>query len=442
MHRVFLFEEPERRLDVQVIVQHRLHALSAHVGVHLADATTVVDFELFVATFPIVVTAVLAFVVTDTGRDACRNLRSGNLHDAVTEFLAFAARDRNAYEREENAISAKHLAEFAFMDVERANLIVVHDRTKTRAAEAHFGMRILLLQVVNVEGAREGVTAEVRKSKQSGESATAHAAHKGSFLRIKAVREHALVTEQVKLFVTLAVVRFLEDCHVVDAAFVQVLVFVDVYRVDFDAHELKVFAGELASFADVFDAALCAAFAGQQQDFFHAAIGDDLHFVFDLFHRKLHALDVVVAVKAAIDTVVFAVVRNIERSKQINVVAEVTTRLDFSLGGHFFEERCCGGRKQSLEVFDGASVVLQGELHIAGCVLGVIEVVGLRKHLVADVGLDDFHSRQVFHDVRTDRRIVFNPVLAFKRSRRKVTGIKKVIVVFSFNSHFSFLIRY
>ena len=164
MHRVFLFEEPERRLDVQVIVQHRLHALSAHVGVHFADATTVVDFELFVASFPIVVTAVLAFVVTDTGRDASRNLRSGNLHDAVTEFLAFAARDRNAYEREENAISAKHLAEFAFMDVERANLIVVHDRTKTRAAEAHFGMRILLLQVVNVQSTGESVTAEVRKS--------------------------------------------------------------------------------------------------------------------------------------------------------------------------------------------------------------------------------------------------------------------------------------
>jgi len=441
MHRVYVITAT-CRLDVQVIVQDGLHSLPAHVGVHFTDAATVVDFELFVAAFPVIVTAVLAFMVANACRDACRNLRGGNLHDAVAEFLAFAARDRDAYEREEDAVGAKHLAEFTFVNVKRADLFVVHDGTESRAAEAHFGMRILLLQVVNVQCACKCITAEVRKSKQCRESATAHATHEGAFLRIKTVREYTLVAEQMELFVALAVVRFLEHGHVIDAAFVQVLVFVDVYRIDFDADELEVLAGKLASFADVFDATFGAAFAGKQQDFFHTAVGDDLHFMLDLFHIQLHTLDVIVAVESAIDAVVFAVVCDVERSEQINVVAKMATRLNLCLGCHLFEERSGCRRKQSLEVFDSAGVVLQRKLYVAGGVLGIIEVVGLRKHLVADVRLDDFHSWQVFHDVCTDRRIVFDPVLAFKRCRRKVTGIKKVIVVFSFNSHFSFLIRY
>ena len=129
------------------------------------------------------------------------------------------------------------------MNVERADLFVVHNRAETRATEAHFGMRILLLQVINVESARESVTAEIRKSEQCGEAATTHAPHERSLLRIKAVREYALVAEQVKLFITFAVVRFLKYGHVIDAAFMQVLILIDIYRINFNAHELEIFAG-------------------------------------------------------------------------------------------------------------------------------------------------------------------------------------------------------
>ena len=90
-------------------------------------------------------TTVLTFVVANTGRDAGGDFRCGNLHDAVAEFLAFAARNGNAHKRKENAVSAKHLTEFLFVDVERADFVIVHNRTETWATEAHFGMRILLL---------------------------------------------------------------------------------------------------------------------------------------------------------------------------------------------------------------------------------------------------------------------------------------------------------
>ena len=217
----------------------------------------------------------------------------------------------------------------------------------------------------------------------------------------------------MKLFITLAVVGFLEYGYVINAAFVQVLVFIDIYRVDFDAYELEVLACKLASLTDVFDTAFSAAFAREQQDFFHATVGDDLHLVLNLFHVQLHTLNVIVAVETAIDAVVFAVVCNIERRKEIDVIAKMATRLNLCLGSHLFKERSCCRRKQSLEVFNRACVVLQGKLHIACGVLGSIIAIKCIENLVADVGVNHFHSRQVFHDVRTDRRICFNSVLAF-----------------------------
>ena len=200
-------------------------------------------------------------------------------------------------------------------------------------------MRILLLQVVNMQSTCECITAEVRKPKQCRESAAAHTAHEGAFLRIKAVWEYALVAEQVELLITFAVVCFLEHRHVINAAFVQILVLIDIHRVNFDAHKLEVLAGKLASFTDVFDTAFCTAFAGEQQDLFHAAVSDDLHLVLNLFHVQLHTLDVVVAVETAIDAVVFAVVCDVERRKEVDVIAEMAASLNLCLGGHLFEER-------------------------------------------------------------------------------------------------------
>ena len=70
-------------------------------------------------------------------------------------------------------------------------------------------------------------------------------------------------------------------------------------------------AGNFNRLADVFHTADLAALPGQNQDFLHAAVSDHLHFFFDLLHGQLHTADVVIAVEAAVDAVIFAVIGDI-----------------------------------------------------------------------------------------------------------------------------------
>ena len=111
----------------------------------------------------------------------------------------------------------------------------------------------------------------------------------------------------------------------------QILVVCHIHRIDFEADVLEIFPCELAGVADVFDAALRLALARQNQDFLHAAVSDDLHFMCDFVMRELEALDVVVAVETAIDTVILAIIRDVERRKEIDRVAEMTARLALCL---------------------------------------------------------------------------------------------------------------
>lgn len=53
------------------------------------------------------------------------------------------------------------------------------------------------------------------------------------------------------------------------------------------------------------------------------AVRDDLHFLFNLLHIQLHAVDVVIAVEAAVYTVILAVIRNIQGGEKINGIAEM-----------------------------------------------------------------------------------------------------------------------
>mgnify|MGYP007054875661 CR=1 FL=1 len=62
------------------------------------------------------------------------------------------------------------------------------------------------------------------------------------------------------------------------------------------------------------------AFPGQDQDFFQALSGNSLHFRFYFSGSKLGAFDIVVAVKAAVDAVIFAVVGDIKRGEQIDAL--------------------------------------------------------------------------------------------------------------------------
>ena len=125
---------------------------------------------------------------------------------------------------------------------------------------------------------------------------------------------------------------------VIYAALVQIGVFVDVERIDFDADNAEVLAREFDCFADVFHRRHSAALAGQQQDFLQAGCGDSLKLLLDFIHVELGAADFVVAVEAAVDTVVFAIVGDVQRGEHLHRVAEMLARLHLCALRHLFKE--------------------------------------------------------------------------------------------------------
>ena len=130
----------------------------------------------------------------------------------------------------------------------------------------------------------------------------------------------------------------------------EVGVFIGVHGVDFDPDDLEILPRELAGLADVFDPGVVAAFAGEDEDLLEAGFGDLGVFALDFAEGEAGAVDFVVAVEAAVDAVVFAVVGDVDRGEEGDGVAEVAARLCLSSPGDGFEVRLGGGGEQGLEV--------------------------------------------------------------------------------------------
>ena len=205
-----------------------------------------------------------------------------------------------------------------------------------------------------MERGGEGVLSEIRKSEERGESDSPHPPAKRPFLSVETVRPDALVSEKMERLVFDGIVGFLKDRHVVGAAFVEICVFVGIDRIDFQSDVSEILTRKSAGFSDIFDVAFLPALAGQDQDFFHTAVGDDLHFMLDLLEGQLHAANRIVTVEAAVNAVVAAVIGDIQRCEQIDRIAEMTSGITLGAFRHLFENGFCGGREQRLEVVDAA----------------------------------------------------------------------------------------
>ena len=147
------------------------------------------------------------------------------------------------------------------------------------------------------------------------------------------------MSHEMQRLIFLEVIRLLENRHIVGAAFMQVLVVLDIHGVDFKADIAEILARQLAGFADVSHAALRLALPCEQQDLLHAALRDDLHLMLDLLRRQLQALDIVVAVEPAVNAVILAVIGDVERREKIDGIAEMTARLEARAAGHLLEQR-------------------------------------------------------------------------------------------------------
>ena len=116
----------------------------------------------------------------------------------------------------------------------------------------------------------------------------------------------------MKLFVFIGIVCLLEYRNVVSAAFVQILIFICIDRIDLKADHAKILSRQLAGFTDRVHITLGTALAGKEQDLFHTGLRDDSPFMLDLRHIPLHAVDMVVAGDAAVNATVLAVVGHVQ----------------------------------------------------------------------------------------------------------------------------------
>ena len=248
-----------------------------------------------------------------------------------------------------------------------------------------------------MQGTGQGVLPKVGQPQQGGEGHPPHPAPEGALLGVEAVGPHPLVAHQVQGLVLVGVIGLLKNGDVVGPALVEIAVLVGVDGVDLQPHHAEVFSGQLAGLADIFHIALGAALSGEDQDLLHAAVRNDLHLVLDLRHVQLHPLDMVVAVEAAVDTVVFAVIGDVQGGEEIDGVAEVAAGLQPRPGGHLLQEGLSRGGEEGLKILHGAGLVVQGGPHILGGIAGGVIGLHLSDHLVPDVGVELFHAGQILH---------------------------------------------
>ena len=172
------------------------------------------------------------------------------------------------------------------------------------------------------------------------------------------------MSQQVKLFVFVRVVGFLKYGYIIRAAFVEISVFLRIDRIDFKPDHAEIVPRQFAGFSYVSHMALGPAFAGKDEDFLHAAVGDDFHLFFNLFHGKLHPVNVVITVKSAVDAVIFTVIGYVERREQIYCVAEMAACFKPCPLCRLFKKGLCRRGKQGFEILNGTGLMLQSRRHI------------------------------------------------------------------------------
>ena len=205
------------------------------------------------------------------------------------------------------------------------------------------------------------------------------------------------MSHKVELLISVTVISLLKYSYIVNSAFVQILVFIGIQRIDLNPDHAEILSRQLAGFADVLHTALCAALACENKYLLHTAVGDDLHLVLDLLHIKLHALYVIIAVKSAVNAVVLAVVGDIQRSEQIYGIAEMLLGLKLRTLSHLLKERLRRRRKQCLEILNSAGLMVESCIDVTGSILRIIIVLHLSHNFVHNVGLYTLHAFHVLH---------------------------------------------
>ena len=220
-----------------------------------------------------------------------------------------------------------------------------------------------------MQGAGQGIFPKIGQPQQGRKSNPPHAAPESPLLGVKAVRPHPLMAQQMQGFIFLRVVGLLEHRHIVCAALVEITVFVGIDRVDFQTHHAEILPGQFAGFADVRNVTVFPAFPGEQENLLHAAAGNDFHFMADLIHGQFHSLYVIITIKSTVHAVIFTIIGNIQRRKQIYRIAEMLAGFQPGPLGHLLQKRLRRRGQQRLKIRNGDGIDLDHscKVRIADC---------------------------------------------------------------------------
>ena len=121
----------------------------------------------------------------------------------------------------------------------------------------------------------------------------------------------------------------------------------------------KTFATKLSEKQQIYTPNLMLnAVINEKKDFLNAGVCNDFHLMLDFLKSQFLTMNVVVAVKSAVHTVILAVVCNIKRCEQIHRISEMLACLDLCTLCHALQKRLCGWRKQCFKILNAAGFML------------------------------------------------------------------------------------
>ena len=149
------------------------------------------------------------------------------------------------------------------------------------------------------------------------------------------------MAHQMQRFVFVRIIGFLENSDIIRTAFMKVLIFIHIDRINLKTYISEILAGQFTGLTDVFHITHMSALACQHQDFLNTGICNDFHFMLDFLHVQFLAVNMVITVKTTVNAIIFTVIGNIKRCEKIHTVAEMVTALHSSFFCHLFQKWLC-----------------------------------------------------------------------------------------------------
>ena len=283
------------------------------------------------------------------------------------------------------------------MHILRIDLIIINDRPETRAGKRNLSLRIFPLQIPGVHPCSKCILSEIIQPQKRPKSNSSHSAFQCPLLRVKPIREDSFMPGQMQRLILMGIISLLKYRHIISSAFMEIGILLTVHRIDFQSHHFKVFSGDPARLTQISDITFCTALADQYKNFFQSCFGDRSHFQLDFLRGKPCPADMVMAVETTVNAVVFTVIGDIKRRKEIYTVSEVFPGFSPRSLCHLFQERFRGGRQKRCEILRCPCVMGQCSQYVCFCITVIVIAVHGTYHFIHNIRIQSFHTLHIFH---------------------------------------------